>query len=254
MERCRSGLTGGPGKTVYRKVPWVRIPPSPPIGKCMDFNQVVKKLKKLANPKNIQGMVRFGINPHKTLGISMPALRQTAKEIGKNHGLAQQLWNSGIHEAKILAALIDESKLVTSRQMEKWVRDFDSWDVCDQVCMNLFDRTSFAHQKAFKWAKEKKEFVRRAGFAMMAALSVHDKKAKDKDFIKFFPLIKKFSIDERNFVKKANNWALRQIGKRNIYLNRKAIELAEEIQKINSKSAKWIAGDAIRELKAKRFK
>ena len=120
--------------------------------------------------------------------------------------------------------------------------------------MSLFDKTPFAYQKALKWAKEKKEFVKRAGFAIMAALSVHDKKAKDKDFVKFFPLIKKFSVDERNFVRKANNWALRQIGKRNMYLNRKAIKLAEEIQKINSKSAKWIAGDAIRELKAKRFK
>jgi len=220
----------------------------------MDADQTIKKLKKLANPKNVQGMARFGINPHKTLGVSMPELRHLAKEIGKNHKLAQQLWNSGIHEAKILAALIDESKLVTSQQMEKWVRDFDSWDVCDQVCMSLFDKTPFAYKKALKWGKEKKEFVRRAGFAMMAVLSVHDKKAKDKDFVKFFPLIKKFSIDERNFVKKANNWALRQIGKRNMYLNRKAIELAEEIQKINSKSAKWIAGDAIRELKAKRFK
>jgi len=199
-------------------------------------------------------MARFGINPHKTLGISMPVLRQMAKEIGKNHKLAQQLWDSGIHEAKILAALIDEPKLVTNQQMEKWVRDFDSWDVCDQVCMSLFDKTPFAYQKALKWAKEKKEFVKRAGFAIMAALSVHDKKAKDKDFVKFFPLIKKFSVDERNFVRKANNWALRQIGKRNMYLNKKAIKLAEEIQKINSKSAKWIANNAIRELKAKRFK
>ncbi|TFG35821.1 MAG: DNA alkylation repair protein [Parcubacteria group bacterium] len=220
----------------------------------MDASQIIKKLKSHSNPKNVEGMERFGINPHNTLGVSMPLLRRTAKEIGKDHELAQGLWNSGIHEAKILAALIDDPKLVNSKQMEKWVRDFDSWDVCDQTCMNLFDKTPFAYQKALKWAKEKKEFVRRAGFVLMATLSVHDKKAKDKDFIKFFPLIKKFSTDERNFVRKADNWALRQIGKRNHSLNKKAIRLAEEIQKIDSKSARWIAGDAIRELKAKRFK
>ena len=220
----------------------------------MDAKEIIKKLKIHANRKNVEGMARFGINPENTLGVSMPLLRKTAKEIGKDHNLAQGLWDSGIHEAKILASLIDDPKMVTEKQIEKWVKGFDSWDVCDQVCMSLFDKTPFAYQKALKWAKEKKEFVKRAGFAIMAALSVHDKKAKDKDFVKFFPLIKKFSVDERNFVRKANNWALRQIGKRNMYLNKKAIKLAEEIQKINSKSAKWIAGDAIRELKAKRFK
>jgi len=220
----------------------------------MDARQVLKKLKSHANPKNVEGMARFGINPNNTLGVSMPLLRKTAKEIGKDHKLAQELWSSGIHEARILAALIDDPKLVDNKQMEKWVKDFDSWDVCDQVCMNLFDKTLFAYQKALKWAKEKKEFVRRAGFVLMATLSVHDKKAKDKDFIKFFPLIKRFSTDGRNFVRKADNWALRQIGKRNIYLNKKAIKLAKEIQKIDSKSAKWIAKDAIRELKEKRFK
>jgi 3-methyladenine DNA glycosylase AlkD len=220
----------------------------------MNASQVIKKLKSHANRKNVEGMARFGINPRNTLGVGMSFLRQTAREIGKDHKLAQELWNSGIHEAKILASLVEDYKLVDSRQMEKWVKGFDSWDVCDQTCMNLFDKTPFAYQKASKWAKAKGEFVRRAGFVLMATLSVHDKKAKDNEFIKFFPLIKKFSVDERNFVRKANNWALRQIGKRNIFLNKKAIRLAEEIQKIDSKSAKWIAGDAIRELKAKRFK
>jgi len=220
----------------------------------MDAKEIIKKLKIHANRKNVEGMARFGINPENTLGVSMPLLRKTAKEIGKDHNLAQGLWDSGIHEAKILASLIDDPKMVTEKQIEKWVKGFDSWDVCDQVCMNLFDKTPFAYQKAVKWAKEKKEFVRRAGFVLMATLSVHDKKAKDTDFIKFFPLIKKFSVDERNFVRKANNWALRQIGKRNTYLNKKAIKLAQEIKKIDSKSARWIAGDAIRELKEKRFK
>jgi 3-methyladenine DNA glycosylase AlkD len=173
-----------------------------------------------------------------------------AKEIGRDRKLAQELWDSGIHEARMLACFIDEIDKVTKKQMEEWVNHFDSWDICDQVCGNLFDRTDFAWKKAFEWTKRKQEFIKRAGFVLMATLSVHDKKAKDKDFEKFFPLIKKYSIDERNFVKKALNWALRQIGKRNLNLNKKAIKLAREIQKIDSKSAKWIANDAIRELES----
>ena len=216
----------------------------------MEHQEIIKKLNSEANPKNVEGMARFGINPKNTLGVSVPVLRKMAKEIGRDYKLAQQLWNSGIHEARMLACFIDEIVKVTEKQMEKWVKDFDSWDICDQVCGNLFDRTNFAWKKVFEWTKRKEEFVKRAGFVLMATLSVHDKKAKDKDFEKFFPLIKKHSIDERNFVKKAVNWALRQIGKRNLNLNKKAIKLAKEIQKINSKSAKWIANNAIRELES----
>jgi 3-methyladenine DNA glycosylase AlkD len=149
-----------------------------------------------------------------------------------------------------LASIIDDKKLVTAGQMDKWVRDFDSWDVCDQVCMNLFRHTSFAHKKAVEWAGKEKEFVKRAGYAMMACLASGDKKAADSDFKKFFPLIKKAASDERNFVRKAVNWALRQIGKRNRALNMAAIKLADEIIKIKEKSAKWIAADALRELKS----
>jgi len=171
-----------------------------------------------------------------------------AKEIGKNHLLAQRLWNSGVHEARILAGMIDPPEEVTEKQMERWVMDFDSWDVCDQVCSNLFDRTKFAHKKAMDWSKRGEEFVKRAGFVLMATLAVHDKEAGDKEFLKFFPIIKREARDERNFVKKAVNWALRQIGKRNLHLNQKASKTAKEIQGIDSKSAKWIASDAIREL------
>jgi len=202
----------------------------------------------MSNPKNVEGMARFGINPKNTYGVSIPEIRALAKKIGKDHSLAQQLWSSGIHEARILAGLIDEAKLVNEEQMEKWVKDFDSWDVCDQVCMNLFDKTKFAYEKAIEWSKRKEEFVKRAAFAMMASLAVHDKKAKDEDFLKFLPLIKRESVDERNFVRKAVNWALRQIGKRNTNLNKEAINISKEIQKMDSKSAKWIASDAIREL------
>ncbi len=214
----------------------------------MKVNQVLKKLKSMSNPKNVEDMARFGINPRNTLGISIYVLRKIAKEIGKNHQLAQQLWNSGIHEARTLASMIDEPEKVTEKQMEKWVKDFDSWDVCDQVCGNLFDRTKFAYPKAFEWSKRKEEFVKRAGFVLMATLSVHDQEAKDKKFEQFFPVIKREATDERNFVKKAVNWALRQIGKRNLALNKKAIAIAKEIQKMDSKSAKWIANDALREL------
>jgi 3-methyladenine DNA glycosylase AlkD len=193
-------------------------------------------------------MARFGINPKNTYGVSIPNLRKMAKEIGKNHQLAQKLWNSGIHEARILAGMIDVPEEVTERQMEKWVRNFDSWDVCDQVCSNLFDQTNFAYKKAIDWSQRKEEFIKRAGFVLMAALAVHDKEVSDKEFLKFLPIIIREAWDERNFVKKAVNWALRQIGKRSLFLNKMAIKTAKEIQGIDSKSARWIASDAIREL------
>ncbi len=209
---------------------------------------LIKKLKSLSNPEAVAGMARFGINPKNTYGVSIPALRKMAKEIGKNHLLAQKLWNSGIHEARILAGMIDSPDEVTEKQMERWARDFDSWDVCDQVCSNLFDRTEFAHKKAMDWSRRGEEFVKRAGFVLMATLAVHDKEARDKDFLKFLPIIKREARDKRNFVKKAVNWAIRQIGKRNLPLNQIAIKTAKEIQGIESKAAKWIASDAIREL------
>lgn len=212
--------------------------------------EIIKKLKKLSDPKNVKGMARFGIKPDKALGISIPNLRKLAKEIGKNHKLALQLWKSEIHEARILAGMIDEVDKVTKKQMDLWIKGFDSWDVCDQVCANLFDKTSFAFKKAIEWTRRKEEFEKRAGFALMACLAWHDKEAGDNKFIKFFPAIKRESIDERNYVKKAINWALRQIGKRNRNLNKEAIKIALVIQKIESKSARWIANDALRELKS----
>jgi 3-methyladenine DNA glycosylase AlkD len=212
--------------------------------------EVLIKLKKLSNPKSLEGMARFGIRPNKALGISIPNLRKLAKEIGKNHKLALQLWKSGIHEARILAGLIDEVDKVTEKQMDSWIKGFDSWDICDLVCANLFDKTPFAFKKAIEWTKRKKEFEKRAGFALIACLAWHDKEAGDNKFIKFFPAIKKESVDERNYVKKAVNWALRQIGKKNKNLNKEAIKIALIIQKIESRSARWIASDALRELKS----
>jgi 3-methyladenine DNA glycosylase AlkD len=214
------------------------------------YEEIIGRLKREADPECVADMARFGINPEKTLGVSIPFLWKLSKEIGKDHDLAGRLWASGIHEARILAGIIDEPEKVTEGQMDRWVRDFDSWDVCDQVCSRLFDKTPIAHRKASEWTKSDEEFVKRAGFAMIAALSVHDKDAPDEDFEKFFPLIVRESKDERNYVKKAVNWALRQIGKRNRALNMEAIKTAERIRKIDSKSARWIAADALRELRS----
>ena len=214
----------------------------------MTYQEIIKTLKSKANPKNVEGMSRFGITASNKLGIRIPVLRSLAKEIGKNHKLALQLWNSKIHEAKILASMIDEIDKVTKTQMDSWIKDFDSWDVCDQVCMNLFDKTPYAFKKAVEWTKRKSEFEKRAGFALMACLAWHDKTSPDRKFAGFFPYIKINSTDKRNFVKKAVNWALRQIGKRNRNLNKEAINVAKAIYKTNNKTAKWIANDALKEL------
>ncbi len=214
----------------------------------MSYNDIIKKIKSLADPEAVKGMARFGINPENTYGVSLPNLRKIARETGKDHVLALKLWASGIHEARLLAGMVDEPEMVTEAQMESWAKDFSSWDVCDQCCSNLFDKSKFAYLKAVEWSKREEEFVKRAGFVLMATLAVHDKKASDEDFIKFLPAVKRESIDDRNFVRKAVNWALRQIGKRNLSLNKMAVKTAGEIKQIESKSARWIAADALREL------
>lgn len=214
----------------------------------MQYNEILEKLKPLSNPEAIEFMAKYGITPEKTYGVSIPNLRRLARETGTNHELAQQLWASDIRETRILASMIDDPLIVTEEQMEKWVKDFDYWEICDQCCQNLFGKTKFAYQKAIEWSSSDKEFIKRAGFVLMARLAVGDKKADDEQFEKFLPIIKKEASDSRNYVKKAVNWALRQIGKRNLHLNKKAIETAKEIHKTDSKSAKWIASDAIREL------
>ena len=215
----------------------------------MEISEILDELRSLADPEAVKGMVRFGIKPGNILGISIPKLTATAKKIGKDHLIAERLWASSIHEAKILACMVDIPDAVTEEQMERWVKDFDSWDVCDQCCNRLFGKTPFAYQKAFEWAERPEEFVKRAGFVLMCQIAVHDKKADDSKIEPFFPVIKKGASDERNFVKKAVNWALRQIGKRNLELNAKAVLVAEEIRYMESKPAKWIANDALRELR-----
>lgn len=208
---------------------------------------ILHHLKSLASPENVAGMARYGINPHNMLGVSIYTLRPIAKEIGSDHALALQLWDAGIHEARLLASYVDDPAQVTEEQMEAWGRDFDSWDVCDQVC-GLFEETRFAWQKAIEWSSRPEEFVKRAAFALMAGFAVHDKQAGDERFEQFFPIIVREASDGRNFVKKAVNWALRNIGKRNRRLNDLAIETARQIQRIDSRVACWIAADALREL------
>jgi len=195
-------------------------------------------------------MARFGIISAKAYGWSTPALKNFAREIGKDHDLALRLWSTGILEARALAGLIDEKEKVTEAQMEDWVRGFDSWAVCDGTCLNLFRYTPFAYKKCWEWSEQQEEFVKRAAFALMACLAVSDKAANDRVFLRFLPLIRRQAVDERNYVKKAVNWALRQIGKRNRRLNGAAIKAAQQIRELGSPSARWIASDALRELQS----
>jgi 3-methyladenine DNA glycosylase AlkD len=211
----------------------------------MKQNAVLKRLKAAADPSAAEGMKRFGIHANSALGISVPALRKMAREVGRDHALAQELWESRIHEARILAAFVGVPQVLTERQMETWVTQINSWDICDACCGNLFDKTPFAYRKAVEWGRRREEFVKRAGFVLMAELAVHDKSASDDKFLRFLPLIRRESIDERNFVKKAVNWALRQIGKRNLRLNEAAIAMGQEIRKMRSSSFSFIAANAI---------
>jgi len=213
-------------------------------------NEVLARLRSLADPRNREGMIRFAVANENALGVSTPVLKKLAREIGRDQVFAEALWKTGVFEARALAALIGEPAKVTEDSMERWVKDFDSWAICDGCCLALFHKTPFAHCKALAWSRREEEFVKRAGFSLMAVLAVHDKAASDAKFLKFLAAIKRQSRDERNLVKKAVNWALRQIGKRNLQLNQAAIAVAEEIRAIDSRSARWIAADALRELRS----
>ncbi|HET7012108.1 MAG TPA: DNA alkylation repair protein [Anaerolineales bacterium] len=212
-------------------------------------DEVIAQLRLLARPQVLSSMAQFGINPEGRLGLSVPEMRRIAKAAGKSHRLALALWRSGIPEARVVASLVDKPARVTPAQMDRWVRDFNSWDVCDQVCGNLFDKTPHAWAKAREWARRKEEYVKRAGFALMAYLASHDKRAPDSAFVRFFPSIRRGATDERNFVKKAVSWALRNIGKRNPRLGRLALAEARALRISTSRAARWIGSDAERELK-----
>ena len=202
-------------------------------------------------------MARFGIVAKKAFGISAPVLKNLSKEIKNQtedrHKLALELWETGIHEARIIAYLIDHAKKVSEKQMDSWAEDFDNWAICDGTCGHLFCRTEFAYKKVFEWSERDEEFIRRAGIVLIANLAVHDKKAADEKIAQFLSILEKRADDERNFVKKAVNWSLRQIGKRNLHLNKLAVETAEKIKLQNTKPARWIAADALRELESEKI-
>lgn len=208
----------------------------------------MSRLRSLARPGGREDMARFGIATDRALGVRIPDLRRLAREIGRDHGLALRLWRTGVHEARILASMVDDPARVTERQMESWARSFDSWDLCDQVCLNLFDRTKFAHAAAGRWARREEEFVKRAGFALMATLAVHDVGADDGRFVRFLPVIEREAGDGRNFVRKAVSWALRQIGKRNHRLRREAVRVARRLARGGPGPGRWVGRDALREL------
>jgi len=210
--------------------------------------EVVGRLCAMASLENVRGMARFGISVEGALGVPMPALRKLGKELGRDHALGGALWKTAIHEARILAGLVGDPERLTPREADSWVRDLDSWDVCDQLCLNLLDRAPFAYEKAAEWSRRRLEFEKRAGFALMAVLAVHDKAAPDSKLAAFLPMIEREATDDRNFVRKAVNWALRQIGKRSPGLKTRAVAAAKRIAKLDSRAARWIARDALREL------
>jgi 3-methyladenine DNA glycosylase AlkD len=199
----------------------------------------------------VAGMARFGIVAKKVHGgWAIPELKKLAREIGHTHALAQELWASEVFEARMLATLIDEPAKVTRCQLNQWAKDFDNWAICDGACINLFRYTKIARQMCMEWSGRPHEFVKRAAFALMAGLTVADKVAGDEMFLEFLPLIKRAATDERKMVMKGVNWALRQIGKRNARLNRSALAAADEIYRLDSRAARWIASDARRELES----
>jgi 3-methyladenine DNA glycosylase AlkD len=219
----------------------------------MTVDQIIKKLESLGTPENVEGMKRFAIVTKKAFGVSAPVLKDIAKEIKKQtkdrHQLALELWETEIHEARIIAYLIDNPKEVTEKQMDSWVKDFDNWAICDGTCGHLFCKNEIAYKKVLEWSNREEEFIKRAGIVLIAWLAVHDKKAVDEKIAEFLQILEQKADDERNFIKKAVNWSLRQIGKRSLFLNKLAIESAERIKSQNTKSALWIATDALRELK-----
>ena len=213
--------------------------------------RVVRELRAMGNPGDLEGMARFGIDVRGRFGVHVPEIRSLARRLGKDQELAEELWNTGIPDARILAGLVADPAAISRSTMDKWVREFTSWDVCDGCCCCLFDRTPYVWQKIPKWAASKREFVRRAAFSTLAGAAVHLKAAPDRHFLEGLALIEQYAFDDRNFVRKAVNWALRNIGKRNRELLPAAIACAERVREQGTRSARWIATDALREFRVK---
>lgn len=212
------------------------------------LERILRQLRTHADPAAVAGMARYGIRPARPLGVTVSTLRVMAKGIGTDHRLAVRLWKSGIHEARILATLVTDPDEMTEVQIEEWVRQIDSWDLCDQCCANAFAWSPLAERKCLEWSSQEGEYVKRAAFSLMARLAVGNKSAQEKMFIRFLRIISREASDDRNYVRKSVNWALRQIGKRSLSLHRHAVATAREISRINTPSARWIARDALREL------
>ncbi len=214
----------------------------------LNVDEVLTWLKKKGTQRTVDGMARYGIQAERAFGVTVGALQVFRKRIGKDHELSQALWASGWYEARLLAAFVGDPKRVTRRQMNAWAASFENWADCDTVCFHLFDRTPYAFEKARQWASSPREFVKRAAFALMASLTVHDKSATDDRFLDFLPLIETGARDERNFVKKAVNWALRSVGKRRPALNAAAVDVAERLAMSEEAACRWVGKNALREL------
>lgn len=218
----------------------------------MNLQEIIAYFEEISDENVVNSNKRFAIGCEYSYGIRLPVIRKLAKKIGKNHDLAIELWNHPYHESHLLATMIEEKEKVTSRQLNEWVNSFYSWDIVDQACINLLVDLPEARDNIFIWCESEKEFVKRTAFSLIAVIAVRDKNAEAKYFDKYFPLIKKASFDNRNFVKKSVNWALRQIGKRDIECNRKALDVAYEISEIDNKTCKWISSNAIKELESEK--
>lgn len=211
-------------------------------------SDILAWLKRRGTKRNRDGMARYAIVAPKVFGVSVADLRDLSKELGRDHALASALWKSGWYEARMLTAFVDEPERVTPAQMDRWARDFDNWAICDALCFHLFDRTPHAWSKIERWSRRREEFVRRAAFALLASMALHDKGAPDARFVRALPLIERAASDDRNFVKKAVSWALRSIGRRNVALNRKAVAVSRRLIATDEPAARWVGRDALREL------
>jgi 3-methyladenine DNA glycosylase AlkD len=214
----------------------------------MKAREVLAWLERRGTRRSVEGLARYGIVAPRAFGVPVGTLLQLAKRLGKDHALAAELWESGWYEARLLAAMVDDPRQVTRRQMNAWAADFDSWAVCDTVCWHLFDWTPFAWEKARQWSMSPREFVKRAAFATMAGQAGHNKAATDAQFLGLLPLIEEGARDERPFVKKGVSWALRRIGRRNLALNAASLGLARRLAASEEASRRWVGKDALRDL------
>jgi 3-methyladenine DNA glycosylase AlkD len=211
-------------------------------------DDVLARLRALADPSRLPGMARYGIDAEHAYGVTVAELRPIARELRPDHDLAAALWDSGVHEARILASLVDDAALVDDAQFERWAAGFRSWDLCDQVCQNLFRHAAPAWSKAVEWTRRPEPFVKRAGFSLMAGLAVADKKAGDERFVALLEPLAAAADDDRPLVRKGASWALRAIGKRTATLRPRAVDVAERLRAAPGRGARWVGADALHEL------